>query len=342
MNEAAMNEEVRLSLDEVRALALQCLVINGCDEENAGAIAANMTLAERDICSSHGLFRLPWHAHSLKSGKANGQARPRLEHLAPGVIKVHGDRGFAPLGHAVGRQPLIEAARLNGIAAMAYVDMYHIAALWPETEALALEGLIAFAFTASLPYVAAPGGTKPIFGTNPMAFAWPRKDRPPVVFDQASAAMARGEIMIAGRDGRELPPGVGIDSEGRPTRDPKAVLEGAQLPFGGYKGASLALMIELLAGPLIGDFLSIEAEEDDAGAGAAPHGGELILALDPRRFGDPEFCLDHAEKLFAAITAEGRSRLPGDRRVENRTKTAIEGVTIPRSLYDSIKALMKS
>ena len=334
--------EVRLSLDEARALAFGCLSLNGCDEANAGAVADNMALAERDICSSHGLFRLPWHVHSLKTGKANGRAKPRLETLAPGVIRVHGDRGFAPIGHAIGRQPLIEAARRNGIAAMAYVDMYHIAALWPETEALALEGLVAFAFTASLPYVAAHGGTKPLFGTNPMAFAWPRRNRPPMVFDQASAAMARGEIMIAGRDGRELPDGVGIDAQGRPTRDPQAVLEGAQLPFGGHKGAALALMIELLAGPLLGDFLSLEAEEDDAGAGAAPHGGELIMALDPRRFGDPQGYLEHAEKLFARIASEGHARLPGDRRVENRVMTAKEGIAIPKSLHDAILDLMRN
>jgi delta1-piperideine-2-carboxylate reductase len=333
--------EERLTLEEARTLAFRCLRANGCDEANAGAVAANMALAERDICSSHGLFRLPWHVHSLRTGKANGRAKPRLETLAPGVIKVHGDRGFAPLGHAIGRQPLIEAARRNGIAAMAYVNMYHIAALWPETEALALEGFVAFAFTASLPYVAAHGGTKPIFGTNPMAFAWPRQDRPPLVFDQASAAMARGEIMIAGRDGHELPENVGIDAQGRPTRDPKAVLQGAQLPFGGHKGAALALMIELLAGPLIGDFLSIEAEEDDAGTGAAPHGGELIIALDPRRFGDPQGYFDHAEKLFAAILSDGRSRLPGDRRIANRERTKKEGIAIPQSLHESILALMK-
>jgi delta1-piperideine-2-carboxylate reductase len=331
--------DVTMTLDEARNLAARCLLANGCDEANAQAVARNMGLAERDMCSSHGLFRLPWHVHSLKIGKANGRAKPRVEHVAPAVIKVHGDRGFAPVGHEVGQAPLIEAARKNGIAAMAYVDMYHIAALWPETEALAETGLVAFAFTASLPYVAPLGGRKPLFGTNPMAFAWPRRGRPPLVFDQASAAMARGEIMIAARDKRQLPEGAGIDSAGRQTRDPDAVLKGAQLPFGGYKGASLALMIELLAGPLIGDFLSIEAEEDDAGAGAGPHGGELILALDPARFRPDGGHLDHAEKLFAAL-ADEQVRLPGDRRARNRILTQQNGITIPKSLHESILGLL--
>jgi delta1-piperideine-2-carboxylate reductase len=297
--------------------------------------------AERDICAAHGLFRLPWHVHTLRCGKANGQAKPRLEALAPGVIRLHGDRGFAPLGHRIGLPHLAERARANGIAALAYVDMYHVGALWPEVEWLALDGLIALAFTPSFPYVAPAGGTKPLYGTNPIAFGWPRLDRPPLVFDQASAAMARGDVMIAAREGRQLPEGIGIDLDGRPTTDPDAILKGAQLAFGGYKGAAFALMVELLAGPLIGEFLSFEAERDDAGAGAAPHGGELILALDPSRFGDPDGFKEHGERLFAAIAAQEGARLPGARRVANRERTLKDGVVVPKGLYDSILATME-
>jgi delta1-piperideine-2-carboxylate reductase len=331
--------KVNLTFDEARALAVDCLMANGCDEANAVAIAGNMMMAERDLCHSHGLFRLPWHVSSLRSGKVNGKARPRVEMLAPAVVKLLGDRGFAPVGHGIGRAPLIAAARENGIAAMAFVDMFHVAALWPEVEALAVEGLVGFAFTASHPYVAPAGGKKPLYGTNPMAFGWPRKGKPPLVFDQASSVMARGDVMILARDGKQAPEGVGIDAEGRPTTDPNAILAGAQLAFGGHKGASLALMVELLAGPLIGEFLSFESEADDAGAAAAPHGGEFIIALDPARFGDPDGFSDHAERLFEAILAQEGARLPGDRRIESRKRTEAEGISIPRSLHETIVGL---
>jgi delta1-piperideine-2-carboxylate reductase len=220
--------------------------------------------------------------------------------------------------------------------------MCHVAALWPEVEALAIEGLVAFAFTASFPYVAPAGGTKALYGTNPMAFAWPRKDHPPLVFDQASAVMARGDVMILAREGKQVPEGVGIDSEGRPSTDPNAILEGAQLAFGGHKGASLALMVELLAGPLIGELLSFEAEEEDAGAGAAPHGGELILALDPTRFGDPHGFMDHGERLFDAVVAQAGARLPGARRFESRKRAAAGGIELPQSLHETIVSLIPS
>ena len=329
-----------MSLEEARALATKCLLHNGCDEANARAVADRMVQAEADLCHSHGLFRLPWYADAVKSGRANGKANPRIEQLAPAVIRVDGDGGFAPLGQAIAHQPLVDCARENGVAALAFVNMFHIAAMWPEVEKLALDGLCAFSFTPSYPYVAPAGGTKPVFGTNPMGFAWPRPDAPPMVFDQSAATMARGEIQIAARDGHSVPDNVGIGPDGEATTDPNVVLEGAQLGFGGYKGASLAMMVELLAGAMIGEFLSIESIQDDAGKGGPPKGGELILALDPARFGDPGGFLAHGEKLFEAILAQEGTRLPGARRFENREKTAESGIDIPQSLHESILDLM--
>jgi len=332
---------VALTLAEARDLAFRALQNNGCDVDNAAAVADNMIEAERDICAAHGLFRLPWYVSSLRSGKVDGRAVPRLEQLAPGVTRLHGNRGFAPLGHRIGLPVLVQQARENGIAALAYVDMYHVGALWPEVEWLAQAGMVALAFTASFPYVAPAGGTKPLYGTNPVGFGWPRPGQPPLVFDQASAAMARGDVMIAAREGRQLAEGVGIDRDGRSTTDPNAVLEGAQLAFGGYKGAAMAMMVELLAGPLIGDLLSLEAQRDDAGAGAAPHGGELVLALDPRRFGAPDEYLERGERLFAAILEQEGTRLPGARRLANRERTAKDGIVVPKVLYESILKIME-
>src|SRR5262245_52244616 len=181
--EPQSSPHVTLTLSEARDLAFRALRHNGCDGENAGAVADNMMEAERDMCAAHGLFRLPWHVHTLRCGKANGQAKPRLEQLAPGVLRLHGDRGFAPLGHRIGLSMLAERARQHGVAALAYIDMYHVGALWPEVERLALDGMVALAFTPSFPYVAPAGGTKPLYGTNPMAFGWPRLDQPPLLFD---------------------------------------------------------------------------------------------------------------------------------------------------------------
>ena len=337
-----MSESVRLSLDEVHALATETFLANGGSPEQTRAVADTVTAAERDECKSHGLFRVPGYIASIRSGKVNGTAEPTMEPLAPGVVKVDGLNGFAPLALEAGREPLVTLAREQGIAALAVTNTHHFAALWPETEALAERRLVGFAFVAAMAYVAPAGGTKPIYGTNPMSFAWPREEgRPPLVFDQASSASARGEIMIHQRDGEPIPEGWGIDAAGNPTTDPAAALAGAQLSFGGYKGASIALMIELLAGALVGDLFSFEASEADNRDGGPPRGGELVIAIDPARCSRGGNPIRHAEALFARILAQEGARLPSDRRYAARLRTPVEGVSIPRSLYDTLQDLRR-
>ena len=330
---------VSLNLEQVHSLAHTALTNNGCNNDNATAIADTITSAERDLCHSHGLFRLPGYINSLKSGKVNGNASPKVEQLAPAVLRVDGDDGYAPLSLKTARDPLAECASKNGIAAMSLIKVHHFAALWVEIESLTEKGLAAMAFTAYTPSVAPAGGTKPFFGTNPMAFGWPRPGQAPMVWDQATATQARGEVMIAARDGHELPPGVGIDKDGNPSNDPNEVLQGCLLPFGGYKGASIALMIELLVGPLIGERASFEAAAADNKDGGPPRGGELIIAMDPKRFGSSEDPFAHADRVFTELLNIEGTRLPGQRRAVNREISAKDGISIPQSLFDKIQEL---
>ena len=332
-------EQVRLTLEETHALASKALQANGCSSENACAVANNITGAERDGCKSHGLFRVPGYVKSLRGGKIDGQSDPEMTRLGPCVIGIDGKRGVAPRCIEMGRQPLIDTARENGMAALAIRRTHHYAALWPETEALAEHGLAAMAFVNAPPYVAPAGGKKPFFGTNPMSFAWPRAGGGAMVWDQASAATARGELQIMQRDGHLAPDGAGIDKEGNPTNDPGAILEGAQLPFGGYKGGAIALMVDLMCGPLIDEVTSWEAGEADNGDGGPATGGELILAFDPAHFGGGG-AVERGERLFAAMLEMEGVRLPGDRRHQHRARTPQDGIEIPASLHETILSLL--
>jgi delta1-piperideine-2-carboxylate reductase len=337
-----MTNLTRLTLMQVHDLAWQVLRAHGVSQDQAQAIADTITAAERDDCTSHGLFRLPGYVSSVRSGKVTPDAVPQVHELTPAIVQVDGQNGFAPLALRIGCTPLAEKARRYGIAALAVTRIYHFAALWPEVEALAAQGLVALACTAAMSYVAPAGGSKPLYGTNPMAFAWPRAGHPPLVFDQASSASARGEIQLHLRDGAPIPAGWAIDAEGHPTADPAAALAGAQLPFGGYKGAAIALMIELLAGALIGEVFSFQASERDNHDGGPPVGGEFMIALDPACCvgrGDRQRQLAHAEQLFAKILAQEGTRLPSDRRYAARQRTSTEGITIPWALYAELQRL---
>jgi len=327
-----------LPLSDIENLARQCLLANGANAAHAEALTRTMAAAERDGCPSHGLFRLPGYVASLRSGKVDGNAEPVVERLSSTVVRVDGRGSYAPLSIELGRPQLVEAAREHGIAALGLVNVHHFAALWIEVEALTECGLVGFAFTSYMPSVAPAGAQSAFFGTNPMAFGWPRPGKSPVIFDQASAAMARGEIMIAARDGHDVAEGTGLDSDGQPTTDPKAILEGGtQLPFGGYKGSAIAMMVELLAAGLLGQPFSYEAANEDNKDGGPPRGGELIIALDPARFGDAEGWTAHCDAFFEALAGLEGVRLPGARRYTNRSQGTQPSV--PQSLLDKIVEL---
>ena len=326
---------------EIEQLVIDCMMANGCNQENAGALARTIGAAERDGCASHGLFRMPGYIASLRSGKVDGCAQPTVERIAPAVVRVDGKRGYAPLALEKGRQALIEAARENGIAAMALVNVHHFAALWVEVEPIAEAGLAAMAFTTYKPAVVPAGAKQPLFGTNPMCFGWPRGDQPPMIFDQASAAMARGEVMIAARDGHSVPLGTGVDADGNPTTDPAKIIEGgALLPFGGHKGSTIAMMIELLVAGLTGMDFSYEAQQNDNNDGGPPNGGEFMLAIDPNRFGDGDNWLRHSEEFFARLTGMEGAHMPGNRRYANRAVHTTQGISVKQSVYDSCQAFL--
>ncbi len=331
-----MSEMVKLTLEEVHQIATANLLASGASADQARAVADIVTAAERDECKSHGLFRIPGFCASLKSGKVTGSAEPVINDLAPAVVHVDAANGFAPLALEAGAVPLIEKARSQGIAALAVTNSYHFSALWPEVERLTNEGLVAFAFVSAKSFVAPAGGTKPLFGTNPMAFGWPRSILPAVIFDQASSASARGEIQIHERDGLSIPDGWAIDDQGQPTNDPSRALTGAQLPFGGYKGSAIAMMVELLAGALIGDVFSFEASEKDQPDGGPSSGGEFMIAIDPERCGNGN-ALAHAESLFEQILIQEGTRLPSERRYRARQHTAEAGIEIVPSLYAELQ-----
>ncbi|WP_034303159.1 Ldh family oxidoreductase [Herbaspirillum sp. RV1423] len=336
-----MNEPVNLSLAEVHRLAVEVLEKNGLGSDHAHAIAKVITAGERDECYSHGVYRLIVSVNTLRQGKVNKTARPEVIDVAPAVVRVDANFGYSQLAFEMGAEYLAEKARKVGIAALAINNCFHFSALWPEVEHLASKGLVGLALTPSHSWVAPAGGTRPVFGTNPIAFAWPRPGGVPYVFDFATSAAARGEIELHRRSGKAIPLGWAVDENGAPTDNAESALAGAMLTFGQHKGSALSCMIELLAGPLIGDLLSSESQALDAGAGATPCHGELILALDPKVFlgGNVKANFERAEKLFQQITGQG-ARLPSQRRFDARIRSQEKGVFVPRKLFDDIRALI--
>jgi LDH2 family malate/lactate/ureidoglycolate dehydrogenase len=302
----------------------------GLGSAQVGAVSRVIVAGERDACKSHGLYRIEGALRTIKAGKVRPDAVPELEPRPAGaIVRIDAKGGFANPAFELGLPVLAERARSCGLAALAINNAVHFAALWAEVEALTETGLAGIAMCPNYATVAPADSTKPLLGTNPFAFGWPREGKPPYVFDFATSVIARGEIELHRRAGKKLPEGWAIDAEGRPTTDPEAALAGAMLSFGGHKGSAIATMIELLAGAMIGDLTSPEALARLGTTTLYPEHGELVLAFSPQAFasgcsGNP---LARAETLFEAIVGQG-ARLPSQRRFAARARSQTEGISL--------------
>lgn len=336
-----MNDTITLSLDDVRALSDTVLLNNGFSPEHTASITDVIYACQLDDCHSHGLFRLFMCTESIRSGQVDGAALPTVTERGPAIVHADANQGYSLLAFNAALPQLISKAQTQGIAALAINNCYHFSALWPEVEKISAAGLAAIAMVPSHAWVAPAGGTRGTLGTNPLAFSWPRHEKPPFTFDFATSQFARGEIELYKRAGKPLPEGIAIDAQGNPTTDPQAALDGAMLTFGGYKGSALSIMIELLAGPLIDDLTSLESMAYAQGKPGAPYHGEIILALNPDLLSGQQRPRndERAERLFADILDQG-ARLPSQRRFEARARNlARNAVDIPRQLYEDLLAL---
>ncbi|MBM3601465.1 MAG: Ldh family oxidoreductase [Alphaproteobacteria bacterium] len=326
----------RLALADAEALARRVLVASRTSETAAASVAAALVAAEADGLASHGLSRLPAYADQAKSGKVQGMAEPALTRTARASLRVDARDGFAYPAIALGLDAMAKLASDTGVAALAVANSHHFGVAGHHVEKLAARGLVGLGFGNSPGAIAAWGGAKPIFGTNPIAFASPREGKAPLVIDLSLSKVARGKIMVAAQKGEAIPEGWALDASGKPTTDSKAALGGTMLPMGDARGQQLVLMVELLTAALTGSQFGYEASSFFTADGPPPRVGQFFLAFDPKAFSGPTNFAARAEALFAEILSVPGARLPGDRRLKLRTKAEKDGVEIPDALHQEI------
>ena len=325
-----------LSLRDAEHLIAQALMRCRTSEANAASVARALVAAETDGLKGHGLSRVASYASQAKVGKVDGNATPAVEQRRPGAAMIDAKNGFAypALDAAVALLPKL--ARANGIASVGIRRSHHCGAAGHPVERLAEQGFVALMF-ANTPAAMAPwGGAKPVFGTNPIAFACPLPGRAPVVVDLALSKIARGNILAAKQKGERIPEGWALDASGTPTTDPDAALGGTMVPLGDAKGTALALMVELVAAGLTGANYAAEASSFLDAEGPPPGTGQLIITLDPAAFGGTA---ERFGALIAAIETQAGARAPGSRRLALRRKAAREGLVVSDALLKEIASL---
>ncbi|BBK36797.1 sulfolactate dehydrogenase [Allostella sp. ATCC 35155] len=320
-----------LSLATLTETARRVLLAAGTEAGSAAIVADALVAADADGIASHGVARLPAYADQVRSGKVDGDARPVVRRTAAATLAVDAADGFAFPAVRLGLAAAADLAPETGIVAVGVHRSHHFGVAGHHVERLAERGLVGLAFTNSPAALAPWGGHRPIYGTNPIAFACPRRGAPPLVIDLSLSKVARGRIMVAAQKGEPIPEGWAVDSTGRPTTDAAAALAGTMLPLGDAKGAALALMVELLAAGLTGGNYGWEAGSFFTADGSKPRIGHLFIAIHPPALAGEGF-LERVEVLLGAVLGQEGVRLPGDRRLAARARAAAEGVSIPDAL----------
>lgn len=320
----------RLSLDDARNFAADTLVRLRTEPAVAAVVAEALVMAEASGLKGHGLMRLESYGAQTLSGKVNGYARAEASRPRPGALVVDAGLGFSYPAIDLAVEALPAMARTQGIAVAAIRRAHHAGAIGLHVERLAAVGVVGV-MVANAPASIAPwGGSRAVFGTNPIALAAPRDGGAPVVVDLSVAKVARGNLLGAAQRGEPIPEGWALDPEGRPTTDARAGLAGTMLPAGDAKGTALALFIEILAAAVAGAAFSFEQSSYFNGEGPPPEAGHLMIAIDPDAFGG-DF-LARMGVLTAAIEGQDGARLPGARRLAARAAAARDGVTVDPAL----------
>lgn len=328
-----------LSIPDLTALATRALEMAGATPDAARAAARALVAADAQGLASHGVSRVPQYATFLRNGRTDPAAAPRIAREKGATCLVDAQSGMAYEACAMAVSEAIARAREYGVACAGVTNSNHFGAAAVHLDAIGKAGLVGMAFSNSPSAMPAWGGKRPIFGTNPIAAIFPRRDADPLLIDLALSEVARGKIMVAAKEGKPIPEGWAVDKDGKPTTDAKAALEGGMLPAGGVKGAMLALMVELLACALTGAAFGYEADSFFVDAGNQPRLGQLFLAIDPGALAGSDVYFSRVAALVETMLQDEAVRLPGDRRRAKADTARSAGISIPDALYQQIEKL---
>ncbi|WP_417436281.1 Ldh family oxidoreductase [Hoeflea sp.] len=323
--------------EAITELVTGALMRSRTSKENAASVARALLAAELAGQNGHGLRRVEAYAAQARTGKVDGFAVPKAETTRPGALAIDAGNGFAYPAMDLALDWLPGAAQTQGIAIAGIRRSHHCGVAGVIVEALAERGVAALMLANSPAAMAPWGGRRPLFGTDPIAFAAPLGEGAPVVVDVSLSKVARGKIMAAGQKGEPIPEGWALDADGQPTTDAKAALAGTMIPLGDAKGTALALMVELLCAGLTGANYAWQATSFFDGEGDPPGTGQAIIAIDPDAFGPGG---EERMKLMADMVAgtEG-ARLPGRRRQQIRADYLENGIPVDAGLAASIRAI---
>lgn len=330
---------------ELQRVAVDLLVANGADGQEAESVAAALVWADTVDRPSQGVSRLDILIPRLRKGLLRSPCNPEVTHSRAGAIRISGHGGFGHHLATLGMRQAIEAAASQGMAVTTVSDSNYFGAAGYYAQLAAEAGMIGLAASNSYPKVAAHGGTRPVLGTNPLAAGIPRSNGRHILLDMATAAAAGSTVRELQQAGNPLPSGTAVGEDGAALTDPGAIDSGALLPFGGAKGYGLGLVVEILCGVLSGAGIaggvgSLYRDFDRSG-----NNGHFLAAIDVGAFMDAQQFASRLDMLVGKLressttgVAEG-VRYPGERCWAAAERHAAQGIHLASKTHQMLDEL---
>lgn len=331
---------MRLSIDQIRTMTLEAFARRGVSEIQSVPTVKALIQAEAQGLASHGISRVPMYLAHVAHRRVNPTAVPRVVREATSAVLVDACDGFAFPACAQAIASATLKAKSSGIAIGAVTNSHHFGVAGNHLLAVADAGLVGLAFGNSPAAMPAWGGKRAVYGTNPIAVIFPRKNKMPVLIDLSLSEVARGKIMVAAKKGAPIPLGWALDAQGNPTTDANAALAGMMLPMGGVKGAMLAMMVELLVTAMTSAQFGAEADSFFVDAGNQPKLGQAFIAIDPNALAGREVYESRLESLLEFILQDETVRVPGERRFALEQEARRAGLELPDALVEQIRSIV--
>jgi (2R)-3-sulfolactate dehydrogenase (NADP+) len=334
-----------LSLAQATELVEKVLSDAGASPAMATITAQALVLAESQGLSSHGLSRVAQYAMHLRNGRAVGSAVASVSKRKGAALVVDAKQGLAFPACALAVNEAISTAKQLGVAFAGVINSHHCGVVIDHLRPVAQAGLVGIGFANSPAAMPMAGGKHAVFGTNPIAAIFPRRDAVPLMLDLSLSEVARGKLMVAAERGESIPIGWALDSQGNPTTDPKEGMEGFMLPIGAAsssKGSVLALMVELLVSAVIGAHFSYEADTFFVEAGNQPRIGQAFIVIDPAALSGADHYFNRMEAIIAEMLTDDDVRLPGIRREAIQREREKNGLVIADSVIANWQNIVKS
>lgn len=328
---------MKIMKDKEIALVKEILRKLGASEEDCELVAEATIDADLKGFTSHGLGRFPQYIVSIDAGTINLKDNITIEKETPAIALINGNSGFGQAVSYKAMQIAIKKAKEIGIGCVGVHNSNHFGVTGFYSDLALRKNCIGIVIANTDPAIAPLGAKKALIGTNPLALGVPSETY--ISVDMATSATARGKIIEAKRKGLEIPDDWALDKDGKPTTDPEEALNGSLLPFGRFKGYALAVMIEILTGPLVG------AEYGTKVTGTASPTqnctkGDLYVVIDPSKFGDFNEFVENTEDFISQIRATGENiAIPGDLEVKKIIEAETNGIEIDTKLYEQLKEI---